>query len=175
MDICRESGGGNRRFPGTAVIAEQTWDIKSRPWFMAAFGGEGQLESKGLEETDFLTVPYLDVLAKSSILVRTYLKKPLGLDQFLVAVNLHLRDDTVTNGATFLGLNLTAEPPRLQLSLAIILSFLFFALLRWLSIGRVSNLSFGISEATYGMLNAKSNIRFRRERHSSSWKRYQLG
>jgi hypothetical protein len=86
--------GAIATFPGTTVIAEPRWEITSRPWFMTTFSGASQLSTSGLEAGDLLTVTYLDVLAKSPLLVRTYLHPftSSGTD-FVLAIDLHLRSE----------------------------------------------------------------------------------
>ncbi len=151
-------------FPGTAVIADPKWNISSRPWFMAAFGGEAQLESKGLYDTDLLTVPYLDVLAKSSILVRTYINKfSMGQEQFLVAIDFHLRDEATAEApvSTFTAV---AAPDRIHLVIALLSTLLIFSIIRSLSIKRLSTYVFIRAQSSYGMLNAKRNIEVRADK-----------
>ena len=94
------AGGAIAVFPGTDVIADH-WDAQSRPWHAAIFPSPGipALSSDVSERGDRLSVTYLDVLAKSSILVRTYLYPfPVGNPKFVLGVDLKRRREALGGG-----------------------------------------------------------------------------
>jgi hypothetical protein len=160
-------------FPGTTVIKGPTWETKSRPWYMAAFCGESQLASKGLRDSDLLTVTYLDVLAKKPILVRTYLYKfetgqPKS-GQFVIGIDFHRKDGWPSRQATVWRTDLAAIPLTTKIVIALGLSAIFLAMVRWTSTNHSRLFVFErLPESKYGMIDLKRTIQLHRHSQTSS-------
>lgn len=155
-------------YPGTVVIAQDSWEITSRPWYMAAFGGRAQFFSKGPLDDDLLTVTYLDVLGQSPLLVRTYMYKFTPLvkegeesEEFVIAVDLHRRSERAAGAGPlsdvppidYQKIMLAAVSPqnfgRLQYSVFSACLVLILAL-GWASSTKSTNVVFRQAEARYG-------------------------
>jgi hypothetical protein len=160
-------------FPGTTVIKGPNWETRSRPWYLAAFSGESQLASKGLRDSDLLTVTYLDVLAKKPILVRTYLYKfEMGQPnpgQFVVGIDLHRRDGGPLTKPTLWGVDLTALPFATKLIVGLGLSLIFLEVFRWTSSNHSRMFVFErLPESKYGVIDVKRTTQLHRHRQTSS-------
>jgi hypothetical protein len=162
-------------FPGTTVIADEGWDTTSRPWFRAALRGETNLTAKGLFENDVLSVTYLDVLAKSPMLVRTYMHKFKSKTQeFVIAIDLKLRHEDVS-GVTPTFFNTKPDyykifvdallPRKLHLGHYITfgLSVLLFLIIRWISAVRNSRLTFKRIKSLLGKIKIDDALKLQRE------------
>jgi len=87
-------------FPGTKVIIEKDWNTKSRPWYQAIFEKKPQLSTDPPHPQDRLSVTYLDVLAESSILVRTYLHHfTVNGQNFALGIDLKRRHESLGGGS----------------------------------------------------------------------------
>jgi hypothetical protein len=165
-------------FPGTTVIAEDRWQTNSRPWFMAAFKGETELAYNGVRDSDLLTATYLDILAKTPTLVRTYLckfsiTKPQP-QQFVIGIDLHRRALESMDGLR----STVSSAPWLhtwRVMLALALSALFFAMVRWAS--TVSNRNFvfrRMDGSIYGMVDVKDTTSFGTDNRRTSSRKFEL-
>jgi hypothetical protein len=158
--VASHQSGAIAVFPGTTVIKGPTWETKSRPWYLAAFSNESQLASKGLRDSDLLTVTYLDVLAKKPILVRTYLyrfdtpqPKP---GEFVVGIDLKRPDGGSLRRVTLWGADLGALPLTTRLIAALGFSVIFLAMVRWTSANHNRIFVFErLPESKYGMVGLK--------------------
>ena len=160
-------------FPGTTVISDARWETKSRPWFMATFSGESQLASKGLREGDLLTVTYLDILAKTPTLVRTYLCKFSVLqpkpEEFVIGIDLHRRAFENPSGGSLLSADQAPWSRTAKGLLALALSATFFAMVFWTSATTGSNFVFRrLDGAIYGMVDVKETASSGSEDQSGS-------
>jgi hypothetical protein len=160
-------------FPGTTVIADPRWETKSRPWFMATFSGESQLASKGLRDGDLLTVTYLDILAKTPTLVRTYLCKFSILqpkpEEFVIGIDLHRRAFEHAAGGNFLSPDQTPWSRTATGAIALTLSAIFFALVFWTSATAGCNFVFRrLDGSIYGMVDVKETASSGSENQSAS-------
>jgi hypothetical protein len=132
-------------YPGSAVIGEAEWQIKSRPWFKASLGGESKL-STGLRYTegDMLTVTYLDVLAKSAILVRTYLYifTDNGED-FVIGIDIHFPETSQGLKPSIYQFSLEEilTPTKWKVAL-VLMFFVFFIVLKRITETKSENLIF---------------------------------
>lgn len=171
-------------FPGTTVIVNDGWDTISRPWFRGALKGESNLTAKGLFENDLLSVTYLDVLAKSPMLVRTYMHKFKADEQeFVIAVDLKLRSEEVS-GVTpgffdrkpdsskfFLQALWPSELRPLHYA-AFVLSALFFLLTRRVSAAKKSKFTFKRTQMRYGKVKIGDALKLQSEEQSTKERRF---
>jgi hypothetical protein len=161
-------------FPGTTVIAQDRWEITSRPWYMAAFGGDSQFFGKGPLGDDLLTVTYLDVLGQSPMLVRTYMYKFTSIikkgnaeeaEEFVIGIDLKRRDrqppDFLANDLDYNATISTALQPGYLSPVhysVFIMSLLLFALLRWLTATRDVQLAFKRSRSLIGDISLDQGL-----------------
>jgi hypothetical protein len=173
-------------FPGTTVIVNGGWDTTSRPWFRGALRGESNLTSKGLFENDILSVTYLDVLAKSPMLVRTYMYKfKRGEDEFVIAVDLKLRSEEVS-GVTPVFFDRKPDPSKFFLQtlwpsrlspvhyIVFGLSVLLFLLTRRLSATRKSRFTFKRTLPRYGKIKIDDALKLQRDEQLTKEKKFGL-
>jgi len=161
-------------FPGTTVIAQDRWEVTSRPWYMAAFGGDSQFFGKGPLGDDLLTVTYLDVLGQSPMLVRTYMYKFTSIikqgnaeeaEEFVIAIDLKRRDqqppDFFASDLDYNSIFSTALLPNYLGAVhywVFATSLLLFALLRWLTATRDVHLAFKLSRSIIGDVNLEQGL-----------------
>lgn len=165
-------------YPGSTVIGEEKWNTTSRPWYEASFSGQRTLTDEGFAGDDF-SYTYLDVLARSPMLVRTYMHRLP--DTFLVCIDMHLRGDEgesqglVTSIAnldrSFEELFITyLDPVPLRRShyTAFIVSFLILWLLRKYTAVNITKYSFSRKSGEHGIINASSSINYQSEESATS-------
>lgn len=166
-------------FPGTTVIAEDRWQTESRPWFMAAFRGETELAYNGVRDSDLLTATYLDILAKTPTLVRTYLckfsiTKPQP-KQFVIGIDLHRR--TLESMDVLSGTAASSAPwfHTGRVTLALALSALFFSMVRWTSTVSTRNFVFRRMDGSiYGMVDVKETTSFGTDNQRTSSRKFEM-
>jgi hypothetical protein len=174
-------------FPGATVIAEESWTTTSRPWFRGALLGDSQLVTKGLFESDLLTVTYLDVLARSPMLVRTYIYKfTIKGEDFVIGIDLKLRDEEVS-GVTpsvfnakpdYSSIFLSALSPKELLPvdyIAFVISALLFAIFRWMSSTEESKLTFERKSSALGKVKMGDVMRVQKEEQTSKQEKLGIG
>jgi hypothetical protein len=146
---------------------------------MAAFKGETELAYNGVRDSDLLTATYLDILAKTPTLVRTYLckfsvTKPEP-EQFVIGIDLHRRvlESTGELGSADLRSVPWFRPGRVILAMA--LSALFFFVVRWTSTASARNFSFRRMEgAIYGMVDVKETTVFGADNQRTRARKFEL-
>jgi hypothetical protein len=148
-------------FPGTDVIASN-YDPKARPWYMATFSNKTSLWCNVLDPNDRLSVTYLDVLAESSILVRTYLSQfSYGGQEFVVGIDLARRGESLgpagISSANDSGWTMMPMPFRAGVSTG--LALLLLSLVRWLSVLKSRAFYLERFGSVYGLVEAKHEAR----------------
>jgi hypothetical protein len=181
--------GAIAAFPGTDVITGKEWRTQSRPWFRAAFDLQTYLAFDGPYPFDGgqLTVTYLDVLARSPMLVRTYwtrFRPPNSKREFIICIDLKLRDrDEDVSGGTLEFFNRKPNyttvfvnallPKELHLTHYIIfgLVMLFFLILQRISSTQESRIVFKKRKSLLGKITldamAKTQVD---EQEEEEWK-----
>jgi len=166
-------------FPGTTVIAEDRWQTESRPWFMAAFKGETELAYNGVRDSDLLTATYLDILAKTPTLVRTYLckfsiTKPQP-KQFVIGIDLHRRALESIDGLSTAAVSPAPWFHTGRATLALAFSALFFLMIRLASAVSARNFVFRRMEgAIYGMVDVKETTLFGTDNRRTRSRKFEL-
>ncbi len=166
-------------FPGTDVIAAG-YVTKSRPWYQAIFPPDGQptpissLSSDVPDQTDRLSVTYLDIFTESSILVRTYLTRTFtkGLKTFVVGIDLKRRREVLGGGAGPGPAESiwTSLPLLVRVVAAISLSLLGSWFFRWMSCTKRRSFRFERSEpCSYGMIDVKEKVGVHDKVQDNAW------